>query len=136
MGKKTIQKDAFMTSYLLEQLNRWSVIMTKSSFKNIEEFEVVVPFLEEFAVLIDQIKFKTRIKHQVGAVWSTKELMKRYFSMGMRDLRTSQFLQDPLEKVFSQTDAAAMKPSALQFLYALRAVTINQGMLHPVAGSS
>lgn len=135
---KLIKKKS-ATSFLLQQFNRWSEIMTKGTFKNIHEFNEVIPFLEEFSILIDSIKFNSRIKHQTGAVWSTSaviNLVKFYFSIGIEEIKLSRFLQDALENIFSQTDAAALKPSALQFLYALRTVTINQGMLHKVVGSS
>lgn len=50
--------------------------------------------------------------------------------------QTQPILQDALENVFSQTDKSALKPSAYQFLIAIRAVTISQGMLKKVVGSS
>ena len=90
-------------------------------------------------MLIDNIKFQSRIKHQTGAVWSTKAIIKltrRFFSSGIKEIKTSRFLQDALENVFSQTDAAMLKPSALQFLYALKTVTVNRGMLRKIEGSS
>lgn len=116
MHESKKETKASATSFLLRQFNKWTKIMSDSTFTSIDQFEEIVPFLEEFMMLVDNLVFeKSRIKHQTGAVWST---------------------QDALENVFSQTDAAALKPSALQFLYATRTVTINQGMLKKVQGSS
>lgn len=127
-------------AFLLRRFNQWVKIMSNSVFTSIEDFEKVVPILEDFTQIVDKLIFeKSRIKHQTGAVWSTHgiiNLVRFYLKLGMPEVKTSRFLQDVLENVFSQTDAAALKPSALQFLYALRTVTINQGMLKKVEGSS
>ena len=105
-----------------------------------EQFQEAVPELKDFALLIETMKFeKSRIKHQTGIVWSTNATIKLalfYLGNGCKEIKLSRFLQDSLENVFSQTDAASLKPSALQFLYALRTVTINQGMLRKIKGSS
>jgi hypothetical protein len=128
-------------SFLLEQFDRWTKIMTSSTYssKDIIKFDADVIFLEEFIQLIDKLKFKNRIRHQSGAVMSTRgviELVKGYFAMGMEEVKTSRFTQNAIENIFSQTDSFALKPSAIHFMESLRAVTICQAMIKPVRGSA
>lgn len=127
--------------FLLEQFDRWTKIMTSSTYfsNNISSFEEDVVFLEEFVRLVDNLKFKNRIRHQSGAVMSTRsmiELVRGYLEKGVIEVKTSRFNQNALENIFSQTDSFALKPSAVHFMDSLRAVTICQAMIKPVRGSA
>lgn len=128
-------------AFVLENFDRWTRIMTNTTYLDcdLSKFDDDILFLRDFMQLIDKIKFKNRIRHQTGAIWSTQsliELVKRYFAEGTDEVKTSRLTQNAIENIFSQTDSFALKPSAKHFMESLRAVTICQTMLKPVRGSS
>ena len=128
------------TSFMLQTFERWSNIMTSSSYSlvKIKKFEDDVLFLEEFCTIIDNINFRSRLKSQTGSIWSTKSfifLARQYFGKGMPEVKSSRFLQNALENVFSVTDSLQNKPSAQQFIQSLRSLSVTQFMWNPISGS-
>lgn len=95
-------------------------------------------FLEEFRDIIDAVTFKSRLKSQTGSIWSSKPfivLTRKYFQMEMKEVKSSRFLQNALENIFSITDSLQTKPSAQNFIQSLRSVSIKQFAWNPVNGS-
>lgn len=130
--------DLLTTAAFVDVVSKWFDLVSSReirralSRKREDKFKEAIAFLEEIIKLFHDITFdKGGWKPiQTGVIMSTKTLMNlAYFLLDVRGLSffmTSRMSQDSLENLFSMVRSKNPVPTAKEFKYNLRAITISQ----------
>lgn len=125
------------TSWFLKFLNRLSNLMIKATWTK-DNFQEYSDWLLNVAVpILETIQFgKSHLKSTNGmilAIYSAIDLIKDFLDEGMKEFKIEWMSNNSIENLFSQVVHFSQKPSASQFIQAIKSISISKFMQEPLA---